>query len=337
MKAMRGSLACMLVLLSSWPALAGDPAAKPPRAGDRAAAPAQTEPHPPGTVVLQLIDGGSLKVIALDERVSMETPYGRLGIPISEIVEIRFGLRIEAEEGTRIAEAVQALSADDFTRREKASVELVKLKERAVPALMKLAKSEDLEIAKRAQRVLDELRTRQSREELEIPEHDEVTTVHSRIAGWISNTSLKVRTFQFGEQALKLSDVRGLKTVIAAEPETTEADPDPGNLTGFQGQIGKTLAFKVTGPAAGTGGSVWGTDFYTLDSNLALACVHAGILKPGQTGVVRVLILPPQGAFQGSQRNGITTSAFANYPGAYRFVLPTRKVPRIERPAPEAR
>ncbi len=42
----------------------------------------------------------------------------------------------------------------------------------------------------------------------------------------------------------------------------------------------------------------------------------------GETGVVRVEILAPPPAFNGSTRNGVTTSAWDAYPdGAFRFIV----------------
>ena len=85
--------------------------------------------------------------------------------------------------------------------------------------------------------------------------------------------------------------------------------------------IGQTLTFRVTGHV---GSTLWGTDMYTLDSGLATAAVHAGVLKVGETGNVRVQILGPQGAFLGSTRHGLTSSDYGGYPGAYR-ILSSRK------------
>ncbi len=61
------------------------------------------------------------------------------------------------------------------------------------------------------------------------------------------------------------------------------ATPDPGTLTSYRDQVGETFTFEVTGDAAA---SVWGTDIYTDDSNLAAAAVHAGVLEDGETGLV---------------------------------------------------
>jgi len=56
--------------------------------------------------------------------------------------------------------------------------------------------------------------------------------------------------------------------------------PDPGTLLRFQ-ETGKTLYFEVVGSGQGT---VWGSDFYTADSHLATAAVHAGALEQGEQG-----------------------------------------------------
>jgi hypothetical protein len=52
---------------------------------------------------------------------------------------------------------------------------------------------------------------------------------------------------------------------------------------------------------------IWGTDVYTDDSPLGMVAVHAGILKVGQEGVVRVTLLPGRSRYEGSTRNGITS------------------------------
>jgi hypothetical protein len=129
---------------------------------------------------------------------------------------------------------------------------------------------------------------------------------------------LKVHTYQFGELPLKLADLRSLRSMSAAaepEAETRTALADPGNLMSLQAQVGKTFFIRVTGAV---NGSVWGTDVYTADSSLAAAAVHAGAVQPGQTAVVKVTMSPPQPAFAGSTRNGVTSSAYGAFTGAFR-------------------
>jgi hypothetical protein len=62
-----------------------------------------------------------------------------------------------------------------------------------------------------------------------------------------------------------------------------------------------------------------GTDVCTLDSALALAAVHAGVLWPGQTGVVRVTLVGPVAGFRATIRNGVSSGAYGAYAG-YLFV-----------------
>ena len=108
--------------------------------------------------------------------------------------------------------------------------------------------------------------------------------------------------------------------ILPAPPATTRlVGPEPGvalGLFGYRGQVGRTLYFRVTGD---TMGWVWGTNVYTDDSSLGTAAVHAGILRPGQTGVVKVTILPGRDAYEGSTRNGVTSLPYPPWQGSYRI------------------
>jgi hypothetical protein len=93
----------------------------------------------------------------------------------------------------------------------------------------------------------------------------------------------------------------------------------PLNAHGLIGKVGKFYYFEVTGAAAG---GVWGTDVYTADSLIAVAAVHAGVLRAGQKGFVKVTILPGQQRYEGSTRHGVTTWDFWPFPGSYRVGRP---------------
>ncbi len=91
-------------------------------------------------------------------------------------------------------------------------------------------------------------------------------------------------------------------------------EPDPGNLTAFREQIGQTHLFRVIGRS---NGPVWGNQVYTDDSDLGTAAVHAGLLREGQRGVVKVTIQPGQDQYDGAESNGIHSSAYATWQGSY--------------------
>jgi hypothetical protein len=93
----------------------------------------------------------------------------------------------------------------------------------------------------------------------------------------------------------------------------------PTDLRSLEGRVDESFFFQVTGEVHG---SLWGTDIYTSDSWLGTACVHAGILQPGESGVVKVTMVQPLAVFQGTTRNGVTSSAWTTgWPGAYRVEL----------------
>jgi len=90
----------------------------------------------------------------------------------------------------------------------------------------------------------------------------------------------------------------------------------PGELRSVESQVGQSFLSQVAGD---TMGPLWGTDVYTSDSNLGTACVHAGLLGPGEEGAVRVTIVRPPRTFKGSQRHGVTSTDWTTgWSGAFR-------------------
>jgi hypothetical protein len=268
-------------------------------------------------VEVRYIDDSTMKLTVLDEQVELVPPYGKLLIPLSAIVKIEFATRLPEDVAKKIAAAVVDLGHADFKKRSAASAELTRQGERAYPALVDAAKQADPEVVKRAEEVLHKIRQAVPADHLEVRPSDVVTTADSRISGRIVATALKVKTFQFGDQQLKLTDMRSMQPVGADKCDSlADALPDPGTLAGFAGQVGRTYVFRVTGAGGQQGqlqmGGVWGTGVYTTDSALALAAVHAGILRAGQTGAVRVTLMGNVPAFMGSFQNGINSG---NYPG----------------------
>jgi hypothetical protein len=101
---------------------------------------------------------------------------------------------------------------------------------------------------------------------------------------------------------------RQLKTLLEKNQVASEA---PGSLHGICGTVGATYYFRITGQTEGT---VWGTDVYTRDSAPGVAAVHSGLLKAGETQVLRLKVVPAQKSYPGSTRNGVTTTDYADFP-----------------------
>lgn len=94
------------------------------------------------------------------------------------------------------------------------------------------------------------------------------------------------------------------------------ADEAPRNMIGYSDRIGASFFYRITGSL---NGQIWGTDVYTGDSEMAAAAVHAGLLKPEETGVLRVVVVEPPPRFSGCLRNGVTSHDFERFGSAYRL------------------
>ena len=90
----------------------------------------------------------------------------------------------------------------------------------------------------------------------------------------------------------------------------------PVTMSMFRAQAGQTLSFAIRGR---DDLPVWGTTTYTDDSPLEVAAVHAGLLRPGQSGIVKVRPLPGQDQYEASNQNGVQSQAYGQQRGSYRF------------------
>lgn len=283
--------------------------------------PTRTGPTPDAEI--RCADDSVLKVKLLDEKLELVTKYGTLQILVSDVRRIDFATRTPPEVADRVTTLISTLNHPDYATRERATAQLREYRERAYHPLVKAAKNPDPEVSRRAEESVRFIQQKLPAGALEPREFDVVQTDDAKVTGLIVAAALKVRTGPFGEQVLRLADVRTLKAGAAVAGDDLAAAPAaPANMMGFQHQFGKELVGTVTAPSAGgQPGGVWGTDIYTLDSNLAAAALHAGIVTPGQTAVVRVRVVasPPQ--FQPSTRNGVSSTGYGNYPaGGYEFV-----------------
>lgn len=66
--------------------------------------------------------------------------------------------------------------------------------------------------------------------------------------------------------------------------------------------------------------NVWGSDLYTDDSSVCSAAVHAGLINTRDGGTVSIRMMPGQGAYTSTSRNGVTTIGYGNWHGSYIFL-----------------
>ena len=214
-----GCLLLGLVLSVAHSQLAPIPRVKPDLP-----APTSTPPIPrvklpvePGAVEVAFTDGSNLKMLLRDEKITLATPHGKLLITVTDIQRIEFATRVSEEDAKRIRTAIADLGSSDFSKREAAGVQLLKLREKGYPTLLRAAKSKDLEVVKRAKELIQQITAAIPAEQLVVRPKDVVYTTDSMIAGRIEGVSLKALTSQFGVLQVKLADMRGLRSQ-ALEP-----------------------------------------------------------------------------------------------------------------------
>jgi hypothetical protein len=79
-------------------------------------------------------------------------------------------------------------------------------------------------------------------------------------------------------------------------------------------------SFRFTCPPNGSIGRIWGTDIYTYDSSICTAAVHSGIITARDGGRVVIRIRPGKEFYNGTTRNGVTSSRYGSYNGSFVFI-----------------
>lgn len=285
--------------------------------------PTPTTPVTPAATIdaeFRFVDDSVLKCKLADEKIEVSTKYGLLQIPTSDIKRIEFGLRVPTDVALTVQKAIKDCGDADYKVREAAVATLKSHRERSYAACVKALKdSTDPEVQRRLEEVVKHLEAKIPASVLKAPESDTIQTADSKIVGRITAQTFRTKSLPFGNQEVKLTDLRqwGKGGIRGDQPST----PAPTNLSSFGNKFGEEHTFTVTGQAQQNGQNIWGGDTYTLDSPLALAAVHAGVVQPGETAevTVRIVASPPQ--FVAVSRNGVNSTAYGQYPsGAYEFV-----------------
>lgn len=167
--------------------------------------PAQPAPDVAASVYLE--DGSMLHARLLTPSLTVETPYGSLVIPCSEIRTVSFGLHLSPDEEKSIAAAIRALGSTIFLERDKASRVIASLGRRAIPALDRTAKSPDAEVSKRADLIKKAITEADARP---VPGEDVVITAKIEVRGIIRTESLSLRSLTLGDFAVKLPNLERL-------------------------------------------------------------------------------------------------------------------------------
>jgi len=87
---------------------------------------------------------------------------------------------------------------------------------------------------------------------------------------------------------------------------------------GYRSQLGRVLTF-ICPSNLNTSREIWGTDIYQYESPICTAAVHAGVLTPGTSGPVTILMGPGAKSFEGRERNDVKSSSYGPADSSYSF------------------
>ncbi len=170
----------------------------------------------PGEVDVHFLNGSIVRMIVRSESLDVATQYGKLTVPIKDIVGIDFGLHFPPGVLEKVTAAVKNLGSNSYATREEATKTLLDLGPLAFPAVTEAARDRDTEIAGRAQGVLKALKAKHSKADLKATADDRVITANFTIVGRILNNTIKAKTEYFGDAELSLAKMRILRSVGGA-------------------------------------------------------------------------------------------------------------------------
>lgn len=272
-------------------------------------------------------DGKIRKFIPVDELLTLDTRFGVVKVPMTEVRRVEFGHRLSEADRKKVADAVADLVGGTGRTREAAKDALIGMGLGAYPAVMRAVKAAPKEVQPHLAQVRDKLKGQIGGEDDEPVDQDVIVTADgSRLVGTLSPQAVRVK-LSGEERTVGWKDARVLAFgPIEVEEKLEVVQLDAGGVHGLMTtHFEKWVGVQVTGVGSG---SVWGSGPYTTDSTLGAAAVHAGVLKEGETAVIKVRVKADAGGYAGSTRNGVATRDWGPYQGC--FEVAARKKKRAE-------
>src|SRR5260370_34578892 len=95
----------------------------------------------PNLAEVRFGDGSLVRMTLLEENLDVQTKYGNLTIPLSEVRRVEFGLHVPPEVHQQINDSIKRLASDVYKERDGASKDLIQAGHFAYPMLQKATKS----------------------------------------------------------------------------------------------------------------------------------------------------------------------------------------------------
>ena len=195
---------------------------------------APAEPVDPEIIRLHLLDGSIVTGKLSVKEIVVDTQFGKLTIPVTNIVSFRPGLDSFPDLSKQINDLITALAANDYNERESAQKELIKMG----PPIRKLLEArqksdDDAERNRRIKVILEGFEEAGAGEEEEgaTPEWiplDTIVTTDFTVVGTIVQKKFGI-TSKFGELAINLGDIRRGERNVGAKEDLRRTIPVDGS------------------------------------------------------------------------------------------------------------
>jgi hypothetical protein len=181
-------------------------------------------PRPANEAEVRFADGSLVRVQVLQPAVEVMTRYGKLTIPVQEIRRIEVGLHVSEAARQRIEDAIKLLGSQAYRDRELAVRRLAGEGLPALPALRRASRSNDLEVARRAETALEQVRAKAPEEVQRLRTEDLIETAEFPVVGQIITPVLKARSGYFGDVDLRLPELRRVRFLGSLGDRTVLVD-----------------------------------------------------------------------------------------------------------------
>ena len=88
----------------------------------------------------------------------------------------------------------------------------------------------------------------------------------------------------------------------------------------YRDRIGTKIEYELPPNPEEYGGTVWGTDIFTVDTSIGMAAVHAGVITFKDGGIVKVEIKDGEAEYKGSTKNNVISDDWTDYDASFVFV-----------------
>src|SRR5262245_50031692 len=218
-------------LLLTAALLADDPAA--PKASGTGARTGVAENNPGRLIRLHLMEGSVVAGKLSTEVVTVETAFGKLDVPVANIVSFTPGLDSHPEERKRIGRLIQQLGANTAAERDTAERTLTDMGKAIQNELARYLADDDTERRTRVHKMLAELEEVEDDDDLDPTStrpwiaQDSLETTHFTVVGKISPQAFEVQT-QFGPLKVAIGDIRRGERETEQKPEIRKTIPVRG-------------------------------------------------------------------------------------------------------------